>query len=217
MNLNTDFTQRVVIRPADTPWVASPLLGVERKMLERAGLEKARATSIVRYAPGASFSEHTHDGGEEYLVLEGEFADENGSYPPGTYVRNPPGSQHAPFSKSGCTIMVKLQQFNAGDTKACVIDTKNAEWRQGLVPGLSVLSLHAHDTEQVALVRWAPSTYFNAHTHWGGEEIYVVEGTFSDEYGDYPQGTWLRSPHLSVHTPFSQQGCTIYVKTGHLG
>jgi len=66
------------------------------------------------------------------------------------------------------------------------------------------------------LVRWAPGTKFNSHQHWGGEEILVLEGVFSDEKGDYPKGTWMRSPHLSAHHPFSKDGCLIYVKTGHL-
>ena len=50
----------------------------------------------------------------------------------------------------------------------------------------------------------------------GYEEIYVLEGVFEDEFGSYPTGTWMRSPHLSAHRPFSNTGCTILVKTGHL-
>ncbi|MFP6860459.1 cupin domain-containing protein [Pseudomonas sp.] len=216
MQLNADFSQRALIRPDDSPWVASPMQGVERRMLDRIGEEVARATSIVRYAPGSHFSAHHHPGGEEFLVLDGVFSDERGDYPAGTYVRNPIGSQHAPFSRDGCTIFVKLMQFAAADDQHVVIDSNRAEWRQGLVAGLQVLPLHQHGTEHVALVRWAPGTYFNAHRHWGGEEILVLEGTFQDEFGDYPAGSWLRSPHLSQHTPFSEQGCLIWVKTGHL-
>jgi anti-sigma factor ChrR (cupin superfamily) len=66
------------------------------------------------------------------------------------------------------------------------------------------------------LVRWAPKTRFNTHRHYGGEEIFVVHGVFADEHGTYPEGTWIRSPHMSQHTPFSEGGCTIFVKTGHL-
>jgi anti-sigma factor ChrR (cupin superfamily) len=216
MQLNADFSQRALIRPADSPWVASPMPGVERRMLDRIGDEVARATSIVRYAAGSHFSEHHHPGGEEFLVLDGVFSDERGDYPAGTYVRNPIGSHHAPFSREGCTIFVKLMQFDAADDQPVVIDSTQAQWRPGLVPGLQVLPLHQHGTEHVALVRWAPGTYFNAHRHWGGEEILVLEGTFQDEFGDYPAGTWLRSPHLSQHTPFSEAGCLIWVKTGHL-
>src|SRR3954470_9992491 len=53
MELNADFSQRVVVHAARLPWVASPMPGVERRMLDRIGEEVARATSIVRYAPGS--------------------------------------------------------------------------------------------------------------------------------------------------------------------
>jgi anti-sigma factor ChrR (cupin superfamily) len=128
MQLNADFTQRALIRPADSPWVASPMPGVERRMLDRIGDEVARATSIVRYAAGAHFSEHHHPGGEEFLVLEGVFSDERGDYPAGTYVRNPIGSHHAPFSREGCTIFVKLMQFDPADDQPVVIDSTQAQW-----------------------------------------------------------------------------------------
>ena len=216
MRLNADFDQRVVIRPEEMTFVPSPMPGVERKMLDRVGDEVARATSIVRYAPDSRFPEHVHGGGEEFLVLEGIFSDEYGDYPAGTYVRNPIGSAHSPHSDGGCTIFVKLHQFAADDMEHVVVDTRSAQFRQGVSPGLTVLPLHSHGTENVALVRWAPGTRFSPHTHWGGEEIFVIEGIFSDEHGDYPAGSWIRSPHLSRHQPFSEQGCLIYVKVGHL-
>ena len=216
MNVNADFNARVAIDARNMPWMASPQAGVERKMLDRVGDEVARATSIVRYAPGSVFAPHTHELGEEFLVLTGTFEDDQGAYPAGTYVRNPPGSRHRPFSTAGCEIFVKLRQFQAGDDARVVIDTSQAAFRPGLVPGLTMLPLHEYGSEHVALVRWAPGTRFQAHTHWGGEEILVLEGTFSDEYGDYPAGSWLRSPHLSRHQPFSDEGCLIYVKVGHL-
>lgn len=216
MLLNADFDQRVVLRPDETTFVPSPMAGVERRMLDRVGDEVARATSIVRYSARSRFVEHTHDGGEEFLVLDGVFSDEHGDYPAGTYVRNPIGSTHSPHSVDGCTIFVKLRQFAVDDRARVVVDTRAAAFRPGVSPGLTVLPLHSHGTESVALVRWAPSTRFHAHTHWGGEEILVLQGTFSDEHGDYPAGSWLRSPHLSRHEPFSDGGCLIYVKVGHL-
>ena len=85
MNINADYSQRVVINQHDLPWVPSPESGVERRMLERQGDEVAKATSIVRYQPGSKFNLHTHDLGEEILVLEGVFSDETGDYPAGTY------------------------------------------------------------------------------------------------------------------------------------
>ena len=216
MKINADFSERVVVRPGDVEWVPSPMAGVERQMLDRIGDEVARATTIVRYAPKSYFSEHTHTGGEEFIVLEGVFSDEHADYPAGTYVRNPIGSSHKPHSEKGCTILVKLHQFDPDDQDQKAIDTTTATFLPGSAPGLTVLPLHSVASENVALVRWAPGTKFNAHRHWGGEEIFVLDGTFQDEFGDYPKGTWLRSPHMSMHTPFSDEGCLIYVKTGHL-
>ena len=216
MRLNADFSQRVVIRPEDYNWVKSPANGVERMMLDRIGDEVARATTIVRFAPNSQFDAHTHDGGEEFLVLDGVFSDESGDYPAGTYVRNPIGTSHRPHVTDGCTILVKLHQFDAEDTAHFSIDTRNAEFRPGVAPGLHVLPLHSAASENVALVRWDPGTKFSRHSHWGGEEIFVIEGTFQDEHGDYPAGSWIRSPHLSQHDPWSDEGCLIYVKTGHL-
>lgn len=216
MHINADFSERVVLRPEDREWVASPMAGVERQMLDRIGEEVARATSIVRYAPDSYFTEHTHGGGEEFMVLEGVFSDEHGDYPQGTYVRNPIGSKHTPHSQGGCTIFVKLHQFASDDVQKKVIPTADLPFQPGVVAGLSVLGLHSYGPESAALVRWQPGTKFSTHRHWGGEEILVLEGTFQDEHGDYPKGSWLRSPHLSTHTPWSDEGCLIYVKTGHL-
>ena len=218
MNLNDDLSQRVVLHAAQAQWLPSPLPGVERRLLDRVGDEVARATSVVRYAPGSRFDRHTHGGGEEILVLDGVFSDERGDHAAGTYLRNPPGSAHTPFSQQGCVLFVKLWQFMAGDTEAVCIDTRSAAWRPGLVPGLSVLPLHSYDGIDTALVRWAPHTRFQPHRHPGGEEIFVLEGVFSDEGGDYPALSWLRSPRWSAHAPFTgPQGAMIYVKVGHLG
>jgi len=218
MKLNADFAKRVVITPVDYQWVDSPTVGVERMMLDRIGEEVARATSLVRYAPNSNFPAHTHSGGEEILVLEGEFADEHGHYAAGTYLRNPIGTQHTPsVGSQGATIFVKLHQFSVEDQAQKMIDIHATQWSPGLVPGLQVMSLHQFEAEQVALVKWAPFTEFNPHTHWGGEEIFVLEGTFYDEHGEYPAGSWIRSPHMSKHTPFTrEEGALIYVKVGHL-
>ena len=104
----------------------------------------------------------------------------------------------------------------ASSNKHSTSATPHVKWVPGLVPGLEVMPLHAYETEHVALVKWAPGTTFQRHQHWGGEEIFVLDGVFEDDQGVYPKGTWLRNPPNSVHTPFSRSGCIIYVKTGHL-
>ena len=217
-NLNDDFSQRVVSHEALAKWCPSPLPGVKRRMLDRVGSEVARATSIVRYLPGASFARHAHGGGEEILVLEGVFSDELGDYPAGTYLRNPPGSAHAPYSSGGCVLFVKLWQFAAQDLQPVCLNTSAEPWRQGMVPGLQVMTLHEYGGVSTALVHWAPNTVFNPHWHPGGEEILVIKGVFSDDAGDYPALSWLRSPRGGQHAPFTgAEGALIYVKVGHLG
>jgi len=216
MNINADFSERIVLDTADAPWHPSPLPLVHRRLIERDGGEAARATSIVRYEAGARFDAHRHDLGEEILVLTGMLSDELGHYRPGTFIKNPPGSSHAPFSEGGCTLFVKLRHLDKLDVGRVVVDTVSAPWFPGAVDGLSVLPLSEFGPQHTAMVRWAPGTFFSPHRHYGGEEIFVVEGVFEDEYGRYPAGTWIRGPHLSQHQPFSREGCLIFVKTGHL-
>jgi anti-sigma factor ChrR (cupin superfamily) len=214
--LHHDLTLRACVDAAALPWTPAPVSGIHRKLIEREGGEVARATSIVRYEPGASFPTHTHDLGEEIYVLSGDFADELGEYGPGTYVKSPAGSAHAPRSRGGCDLYVKLRHLDPDDQGRSVVDTARTAWHRGLVRGLTVMPLSTFGTQNTALVRWAPGTQFSRHRHFGGEEIFVLDGTFEDEHGRYPKGTWLRSPHLSEHQPFSSEGCTILVKTGHL-
>jgi len=216
MHINADFSERVVLDTSNTAWHPSPLPLVHRRLIERDGGEVARATSIVRYEAGARFDAHRHDLGEEILVLEGTFSDEFGHYLAGTFIKSPPGSSHAPFSEGGCTLFVKLRHLDKLDVGRVVVDTVNATWFPGLVDGLSVLPLSEFGTHHTAMVRWAPGTFFGPHRHYGGEEIFVVDGVFEDEHGRYPAGTWIRGPHLSQHQPFSREGCLIFVKTGHL-
>jgi len=214
--LNMDFTQRIVIETQNQDWQPSPMPGVSRKPLAREEAERGHATSIVRYAPGARFSEHGHPLGEEILVLEGTFSDQTGDYTAGTYFRNPEGFRHAPFSEQGCVLLVKLHQFQSGDDAHVVIDTHAAQWSPGH-GGLTVMPLHEYAGEHVALVHWPDDEHFQRHTHVGGEEIFVISGEFIDEHGRYPAGTWIRSPHMSVHNPRVERETVLWVKTGHLG
>jgi len=213
--LNLDFNKQVVIEAAKMAWVDSPSAGVLRKPLARSEVEQGHVTSIVRYEKGASFTAHPHPMGEEIFVLEGGFSDEAGDYGAGTYIRNPPGSRHTPFSKEGCTIFVKLNQFSEHDDQFVRIDTSTTAWRQG-IGGLQVMPLHEYEHEHVALVKWPAKEVFQAHRHFGGEEILVLSGEFCDEHGRYPKNTWMRSPHLSQHHPFVEEETVILVKTGHL-
>ncbi len=210
-NYNTDLSQRVMINTTKEIFISSPAGGVNRIPLEREDAESGPTTSIVEYIAGAAFLSHSHPLGEEIFVLEGIFSDENGDYPAGTYIRNPPGTSHAPFSIKGCKIFIKLNQMDLKDKKQVVIDTNKTSWHPGY-GNLEVMPL----TENAAIVKWPKGERFLDHSHHGGEEIFVLKGEFIDEHGRYPKGTWIRSPHLSTHFPFVEEETIIFVKTGHL-
>lgn len=217
MELNADFSLRVVVHAARMAWAPSPMAGVERRMLDRIGGEVARATSIVRYAPESRFSAHVHGGGEEFLVLEGVFQDEHGDYPAGSYVRNPPTSHHTPGSKPGCVIFVKLWQFESGDRAQVRIDTGKVPFRPSSDrPGVGIMPLFHDGREDVRLERWAPGAAVSL-VDSGGIEILILDGS-CDERGERlePQ-SWLRSPiGGALQATAGPNGCKAWVKTGHL-
>lgn len=218
MRLRADFGQRATVTPDQYEWVPSPAPGVERMMLDRVGGEVARATSIVRYAANSRFPAHQHGGGEEILVLDGEFGDEHGRYPAGYYLRNPIGTGHSPrIGADGATLFVKLHQFAVDDRTQLALDSGKGGWLPGRVAGVEILPLHRHREENVFLLRWAPDTAYPEHEHPGGEEIFVLEGAFHDEDGRYPRGSWVRYPDGSGHAPYTLgEGALLYVKEGHL-
>jgi anti-sigma factor ChrR (cupin superfamily) len=212
---NMDFNEKVVCNTNHIDWQESPMKGVLRKPLAREGAETGHATSIVKYQENTHFTAHKHPYGEEIFVLDGIFSDENGDYPQGSYIRNPPNSIHSPYSEKGCTLFVKLNQFSPEDNKTVVINTNTEPWQLG-IGKLNVMPLHSFETQHTALVKWPAGEKFQPHRHFGGEEILVLSGEFKDEYGNYPKGTWIRSPHLSSHHPFVEYETIILVKTGHL-
>jgi len=214
--LNADYTQRLVIDTNTMNWEASLAAGVERKRLEVLHPEIERVTTIVRFAPDSYFPAHTHGRGEEYIVLEGTFSDESGDYGTGYYVRNPPSSRHQPFTKQGCTILVKLCQFEADDLEQLNLDTQSAIWSQRPVEERSFLPLHDFNGVETKLVRLAPNTQFPHHEHTDGEEVLILEGSFSDTQGEYAQGTWIREPRGTGHAPVTgEEGVLMYIKTGY--
>ena len=218
MRINADFSERVVIRTNDLPWIASPQPGVDRRMLDRIGDEVARATSLVRYAPASVFEPHVHALGEEFFVLEGMFSDEHGDYPAGTYVRNPPGSQHSPRTEPGCVILVKLRQMAPTERERIVVDTSKAAWRRGDLEGHSHLILYTNreNGERVTIERVDAGTSLPHTVSPGGEEIFVLRGSFSDEQGEYPGGTWIRNPPGFRRSLRSADGAAFWAKRGHL-
>lgn len=213
---NEDPAQRVLLHTDRIEWAPSPLPGVTRRMLARTGDEIARATSIVRYAPGSVFSAHTHGGGEEFLVLEGVFSDEHGDYPAGWYLRNPPGTSHTPSSSPGCLIFVKLWRFAADDLTPVRLNTHAAKaWTSTRDTGVEVCPLHRYGPQLTVLERWAPHAESTHDAAPHGEELLVIEGELSDDHGRYPAGTWLRQPlRAGVTRRAGPAGARVYRETG---
>jgi anti-sigma factor ChrR (cupin superfamily) len=217
VRINADFSRKALVAANEADWVCSPESGVDRLMLDRIGDEVARATSIVRYAPGSSFARHEHAAGEEFLVLEGIFSDEHGDYPAGTYVRNPPGSGHSPYSAAGCRILVKLRQFDPLDLSSVVVDTSDAGlWPERAAEAPPILELHEFGSERVAMIRLAAGEAFPIGAHPGGVEILVVDGAISDQGRKLGRESWLRFPADQAVRLSAAEDSLLWVKTGHL-
>lgn len=173
-------------------------------------------TSIVRYDAGSAFPAHDHPEGEEILVLEGVFSDEHGDWPAGTWLLNPEGFRHAPFSKPGCLLFVKLRQAAGSARRHCETRTDRLEWTATTIEGIERKELAAQSeyADSTWLERWRAGIDLGEKRLEGGAEYLILEGSFSDESGVYGQGSWLRMPAGTTHRPKTDEGCEVYVKYG---
>lgn len=215
MELNADFSKRASQHKRDAAYVASPMAGVDRRMLDRMGDEVARATTIVRYAPDSSFSPHVHTGGEEFFVLSGVFEDEHGAFPAGSYIRNPPESSHQPGSKPGCEIFVKLWQFDMADRTHVRVDTNKTPWFP-IAEGGEAQGLFADGREDVRMERWAAGADIPLDAP-DGLELPVIAGGFDEGGETFEAESWLRLPKAAQSTAKAgPDGVTFWVKRDHL-
>jgi anti-sigma factor ChrR (cupin superfamily) len=214
-SINGDLEKRASVDANAMDWSSSPSPTVWRKRLHRVGpAEAGQVTSVVRYEPNSSFPIHDHPEGEEILVLEGVFSDEHGNWPAGTYLLNPEGFRHAPFSIEGCVILVKLRQSSGLDREHVAMNTCQLDWQPGGMSGIEVKPLYSQEgySDTVQLERWAPGTSLPTASYEKGVEFFVLDGTFEDELGSYPKETWLRLPVGASHQPRSTTGCDLWVK-----
>jgi len=215
--LNVDFSKRLVCDTEAMPWHPSPSGAVWRKRLHLYGpVESGQVTSIVRYEPNSVFPEHGHPEGEEILVLEGVFSDQAGHWPAGSYLLNPEGFRHAPFSREGCVLFVKLRQY-PGARRHIALQADELLWTSA-APGMRVKTLYAADgqPESMRIVALDPKAKAPLQSYPGGAEILVLSGSFQDDDGSYGPGFWVRLPPDASHRPFSLEGCRYYLKTGAL-
>ncbi|MFK7830070.1 MAG: cupin domain-containing protein [Congregibacter sp.] len=215
--LNAELNRRIHVNSDELEWLESPNGEVLRKRLHRVGPpESGQVTSVVRYLPGAAFPAHPHPEGEEILVLEGVFSDEHGDWPAGSFLLNPEGFIHHPFSREGCLLFVKLRQFPGLDRKHVAIDTKVGEWRSSVRRGVHWKKLYAQEpySDHMRLERWTLPGDVGQLNFPQGVEIFVIDGTFSDAHGSYHKHSWLRLPAGSALTPEGDKSCELYIKEG---
>ncbi len=218
-SLNGDLSRRVAVDTARMEWTASPSGTVWRKRVHLVGPpESGQVTSVVRYEPDSSFPAHDHPQGEEIYVIEGVFSDEHGDWPAGTFLLNPEGFRHAPYSRPGCILFVKLRQFPGRDRVHVALDTNALAWEQTSTPGVARKALYrqAGFQDRMDLERWAPDADPGTVSYPDGAELFVLEGELADEAGTYGPGCWLRLPAGASHQPRSDAGCTLYVKRSGL-
>jgi anti-sigma factor ChrR (cupin superfamily) len=217
MELNANFDERAVVHAGKIPWAPSPTPGVDRRMLDRLGGEVARATTIVRFAPESRFPAHVHKGGEEFLVLNGVFQDEHGEFPAGSYIRNPPESRHSPGSARGCTLFVKLWQFDPADRTHVRIDTNKMPFIPAPGrPGVEIMPLFHDSHEDVRIERWAAGGSLAIDAH-GGMEILVLDGSFTEGGEIFEPQSWLRLPkNAKTGIAVGENGARVWMKQGHL-
>jgi anti-sigma factor ChrR (cupin superfamily) len=212
-----DLSVRVAVDSETIPWSPSPSPAVLRKRLHRVGpTEAGQVTSIVRYQPDSHFPAHDHPGGEEILVLEGVFSDEHGDWPAGTYLLNPEGFHHAPFSRGGCVLFVKLRQFPGVERRHVAVNTATLPWQAGREPGVSIKPLYSQTgfADTVRLEKWSAGASGIERQYPHGAELLILTGDLSDEEGTYNTGTWLRLPRGSPQRASTTGGCELYVKEG---
>ena len=215
--LNGDLAARVVVDASSLPWTTSPSRTVRRRRLHHVGAtESGQVTSLVCYEPGSTFPIHDHPDGEEILVLDGVFSDEHGNWPAGTYLLNPEGFRHAPFSREGCLLFVKLRQFPGRDRRHVVIDTRAMPWAKEDGRELKRLYTQEGYTDRTYLERWRADAPAGERIYPLGAELLVLDGSFEDEHGRYGAHTWLRLPPGFRHVPRAAAGCELYVKEGGL-
>jgi len=215
--INGDFSLPVVVDTNVMEWSASPSGSVWRKRLHLVGPpESGQVTSVVRYESKSTFPAHDHPSGEEILVLDGVFSDEHGDWRAGSYLLNPEGFRHAPFSHEGCLLFVKLRQYPGRDRRHVAIDVGTLPWRATATRGISARTLYeqAGYSDSMRLERWEQDTPSEVRRYDRGAELFVIDGAFEDDSGRHAAGTWLRFPVGASHRAGARDGCTLYIKEG---
>tara|TARA_B110000305_G_scaffold238036_1_gene302604 strand:+ start:4407 stop:5060 length:654 start_codon:yes stop_codon:yes gene_type:complete len=207
--LNSNMSIAAVVYAGTMDWQTSPSATVSRKRFHLVGeAETGQVTSLVQYNPGASFPAHAHPGGEEILVLKGIFSDETGDWPIGSYLLNPEGFTHAPYSKAGCRLLVKLRQYPDLQPVRLALDSlKTAE-----IDGVNAKMLHSNAIEKTIVAQLDEGQVITRKCE-GGCEGFVLAGNVKVNGANLGQYDWFRFPDGDSIRIISQD-CSLYLKFG---
>jgi len=233
--LNADKTVTQLVQTSALTWdETSAGSGVFRKKIERLGMKDARATTLVKFGPGMSFPEHSHWGGEEFIVLRGTWSDAFGDFPEHLYIRNYIGSKHSPsMGGQGVLILVRLGQMSRQhpepehkswqvSPEVCLAQGRKITFPQDTgdkePPTIARLDVFQSPLEQVSFQMWPANTKIPYQTPENGAEIFVMGGGFESGLGVHDQHSWVRMAQsgemLVART--GPEGAYVYVKEGHL-
>lgn len=213
---HADYRSRTAVLPTALTWYRTNYTGIWFRCFESdCDVQDHPVTMLTRFDSGGFFPLHGHPGGEEILVLQGIFEDETGAHPPGTYMLNPEGFIHSPYSNEGCLTFVKLRQHGGKTRDQVRINIYESLWQLGIIPQIEVRPLYQQVDypEKIWVERWQAGTRLSKVVETEVKEIFVIEGTWNDELGHYPTGSWLRYPPNCPYSPASETGCLIYIKS----
>lgn len=229
--VNADLEERAVVETAAMSWSPSPWIpGINRKFLDRYGNGQfVPSTSVVSFESGVRDPYHAHPHGEEYFVLSGTFTDHTGDYLPGFYVRHPMRWCHAPYvdvRNQDAVVWVKVSQVAEEGEPIIVTDTCDPDlpaWqdRACLSGRIRALPLYAsaRTGERVWIELWEPGTEDAVLQPPGGEEVFVISGSLTDDGVVRPGLTWIRNPARGEGASWRRStavGCKLLMKSGHM-
>ena len=143
------------------------------------------------------------------------FSDEHGDWPAGSYLLNPEGFRHAPYSRDGCLLFVKLRQYPGTDRRHVAADAETMSWEPvGGRRERKLLYAQPGYQDTTRLERWSADSALGELVYARGAELFVLDGSFEDEHGQYDAHTWIRLPAQFTHRPTTQERCALYVKEG---
>ena len=135
---------------------------------------------IKRYEAGTQIDHHTHLSGEVIMLLEGDYADEDGTSLAGEYIRNPPHSEHTPYSDLGCVMVISLHNIAEHDQAQLRVNVNAKDKWLSPCEGIKVMPIHQIGKEFAAFIRFTKESRFRPWYHFkGGDVIELPQSAYA--------------------------------------